>query len=827
MKKTPTLLAISVAMALGLTVYANETPHVTLEALSATVTHPHTEGETIYNAEQLTQTPTANKTITEVLKWHPNVQFDKAHRSAGTQGELSAGDFSINGALFYDNKILLNNVNIANTINPAGNGNNPSATNSLPATSQDVTVNTDLLCQLEVLDSNVSAEHGGFVGGVVKAKTCRPTSEVGKLHGNISYDYTSSDWTKFNPVSQEELDNFESNTSTDYQKEFKKQGVSATLYGNPSERLGVQLSASHRWSDINLKSTLADARPYNQERTADNVMLDLYHDIDNDNKVKLSLSHNKTGGLYYQSNVADSNMDIKTKTHALDLSFEHHLNKMLLTHGLVYSQKQQSRTTTSDQSVPWRSSPAKNWSSSTVATEGTAGAPLEHNGKTLEYHIKSVFDKYQKGNFGYQAILGVNLGKETADWKRPNGFYQYFVPSSSGGGGTDCIRTDGTTDPYCDSTYQVNGVTVGQYHTRRSYYQAGQVNVRQTRWSAYLENHLNFGDHIKSNLGIRFDKDNLARDDTLAPRLKITYYPFGNETLAIDVGRGRYYGRNAFNTALQDGINKLSWTQTRTDINSGWITMSNVTNTNVRRNELATPYADENVVAIFGQAYNTAWQLKYIHRDYKDQIRYYRESLSPLVWSYDNLGQSRAKNYSLTLSTISPLDFIGANHHLYFGADFSDVYRNFNDYDDSTLNEDKYILYDGQVIANIDRPANNYNQPKTYRLGINSKLYRVPLNINNNLRYRTDYHAMVASFLATADRFYHDGELVRTAYTRQHIGGALEWDIKTQYTFGQKQQTVLGMTVNNVLNRKNKYPNGSTVESEVGRQYLAELNFKF
>lgn len=825
MNTKPTLLIMSMMMIFGASAHADELPRVELEPMFITL--GHTTGKTTQTNEQLTSTPTANKTISDILKQHPNIQFDKSHRSAGKQGELSAGDFSVNGALFYDNKILLNNVNIANTINPAGNGGNPSATDSLPATSQDVTINTDLLCNLEVLDSNVSAKYGNFVGGVVKANTCRPTSTVGKIHGSVSYDYTSSDWVKFNPVSQSEIDNFDDNTNVNYQKEFKKQGTSLTLHGNPTKNLGVQLSASHRWSDIYLKSRLADARPYNQSRQADNITLGLYYDIDDDNEVKLNLSHATTGGVYYQNNVLGSRMDITTQVSALDLSFEHALRKAVLTHGLVYSQKSQSRTTDSNQSIPWRSSPAKNWGVAGVVTDGTAGAPLEHNGKTLEYHIKSTFNPYQKGLFSYQATLGANLSKQTADWHRPHDFYQYFAPNATGGDGTDCVRTDGTTDPYCDPTYERNGITVGQYHIRRTYNQAGKIDINQTSWSAYLENRLAFGDHIKANLGVRFDKDSLSRDDTLSPRLSATYYPFANGKLAIDVGYNRYYGRNAFNTALQDGINQLSWTQNRTDINSDWTTAGNSSATNTSRNTLATPYADEKVLALSGKAYNTAWQLKYVERDYQDQIRRYRASLSPLVWSYDNLGQSRAKNYSLTLNTLKPLDFAGAKHQLYFGADFSDVYRNFNDYDDSTLNEDKYILYHGQVIANVDRPADNYNQPKTYRLGVNSQFHKIPLTLTNTLRYRTDYQASVSSRLPTAEQFYHDGELVRTAYTPTHIGGALEWDAKAQYAFGNRYQTILGITVNNILNRQNKYLNGSSLESEIGRQYLAELTFKF
>ena len=76
-------------------------------------------GQSIYNQKQIQNVPNTKKTLTDFLKVNPNVQFGNASLASGQQGELDASDISINGALFYENKFLLNNVNIGNSLNPA------------------------------------------------------------------------------------------------------------------------------------------------------------------------------------------------------------------------------------------------------------------------------------------------------------------------------------------------------------------------------------------------------------------------------------------------------------------------------------------------------------------------------------------------------------------------------------------------------------------------------------------------------------------------------------------------------------------------------------
>ena len=172
-------------------------PSLKLSTIVVEAKEENALGKTVYKQEDLKKSPNSSKNITEFLKVNPNVQLGHRFRSSLQQGELNAADISINGGLAYDNKILINGLAINNTINPVGaqQSNHP---NQLMGNSQAAAINTDLLCKLTVLDSNIGAEYGEFTGGVVSAETCAPQTEIGKIHGSLSYDYTSDAWSKVN-----------------------------------------------------------------------------------------------------------------------------------------------------------------------------------------------------------------------------------------------------------------------------------------------------------------------------------------------------------------------------------------------------------------------------------------------------------------------------------------------------------------------------------------------------------------------------------------------------------------------------------------------------
>ncbi len=203
-------------------------------------------GTAKYNQEQLKDMPNGKKSISDFLKTHTNVQFDRDAYSSGNQASLAPEKISINGAPNFANKFTVNGVNTSNTFDPVGESADSNYYGA-PSNSQTANINTDLICELEVIDSNASAEHGDFQGGVITAKTCAPKSEIGKLHGSISYDYTNSDWSRFNYVDDAEEADFE-DQDTDHHKEYTTQGISANVYGRLNEEWSFNAFGATRGS---------------------------------------------------------------------------------------------------------------------------------------------------------------------------------------------------------------------------------------------------------------------------------------------------------------------------------------------------------------------------------------------------------------------------------------------------------------------------------------------------------------------------------------------------------------------------------------------------
>lgn len=248
-------LNIAILTALASQAYANEidstqviqSNNLKMTPIEVEVKAKQEVGKTVYTKEDLEKTPNSSKNITDFLKVNPNVQFSQSQNASGSQAELKPAEISINGAQTFQNNFIINGVSNNLLINPTDSDSN--TMHSFGTGSQAMAVNTDLLCSLEVLDSNVSAAYGQFTGGVISAKTCAPNTEIGKIHGSITYDYTESDWARYNIISQKEQDLFEEPSEAN-QKEYTKQGLSTNIYGKLSEQWGFNSYASKRTSVI-------------------------------------------------------------------------------------------------------------------------------------------------------------------------------------------------------------------------------------------------------------------------------------------------------------------------------------------------------------------------------------------------------------------------------------------------------------------------------------------------------------------------------------------------------------------------------------------------
>ncbi|MEN3978819.1 TonB-dependent receptor plug domain-containing protein [Acinetobacter sp. CWB-B33] len=821
-------LALAIFSALCPIAYANDAenaavqPEVKLNTIIVEAEKANEVGQTTYSKEDLEKTPNSSKNITDFLKVNPNVQFDSSARSGRQQGELNPSEISINGGLPYDNKFLINGMSINNNINPASEAGSTNVS-ELMGGSQTVAINTDLLCKLTVLDSNVSAEYGEFTGGVVSAETCTPKTEIGKIHGKISYDYTSDSWSKIHFPTQEQADNFEDSVSEAIQPFFTKQGMSATAYGRLSETLGMNAFGSYRKSDIPLKTSISTPTNFDQKRESTNAGLELFYTPDDKTSLKIGTQFMESESRYFLATTANSESQHTSDSQNFYINYNKALNKVQFEQQLSYQIQTASREGEKD-NLSWLKSSTKNWRASGTQIEGSFGT-MEQQEEKLEYTAKAVFDPIRIGAFSHAFKAGAGYGHYNAYWERPETTYLY-----SGAVGKlknlNCYAASGTRFDACDE----GDSTDGQYLANRTAYFAGKIEVQQDRWHAFAEDQIQWDKYLTATLGLRTDYDSLTKNNNIAPRSSFVYKPFGNDNLYFSTGWNRYYGLNAFYNELQDRKGLMMVSQNRTDLSNNWKDKSS-TASYTYRSQLDTPYADETVFAVNGTYANTLMGLKWVNRKNKDQLRRTESLIDPRIdstrstYTYDNTGHSESDIFSLSISNIEPLQFLGSQHKFSFNADYTQTERNFNSYSSTFYIGTPQIYYDGKIINAEDRPSEAFNTPWTTRLGWDIQFDNLPLSINNFISYQGKVDAMKK----TTKGYTDENGIEYDMYTPYTTKNKFYWDLRATYdiSMANGSKTTFGLTVNNVTDRKNTYISSGVIYPELGRQFIADVTFKF
>ncbi len=846
-------LSLAIMATLTTSVFANETQtqannndsSVILNSIVVEAAKNNEVGQTVYSKEDLQKTPNSSKNITDFLKVNPNVQFDREQRSGSTQGELRPAEVSINGAQSYQNKFLINGVNNSNILDPGGDLGSDGY-QGFNTGSQGMAINTDLLCKLEVLDSNVSAEYGEFTGGVISADSCAPQTDIGKVHGTIIYDYTESDWARYNKVPPNDPTEFEEPNNSN-QKEFKKQGLSTSLYGRATENLGLNIYASKRQSIIPVKSGLSDPYMIDQERNNTNIGTTFFYQASNNNKLKFGFDYGDIDALSYVESRRNSDSKANTQSLALFGELESRLNKSTVIQRLNYQKMNSKRVASDNRGILWQyAEGSKDWIdqptlSTAIIGEGTTSGSLNQIQDSISYSVKSTFDPIIFGKTSHQWTVGTGYDHYNVQWERPEDVYLF---NSTGRTNLTDSQSCVVNDPLCDSAITLNGKN-GQYFFKGSLYKAGSANAQQDKWHTYIQNQIKWA-HWDARVGLRSDYESLSSDYNLAPRTSFRYRPFSDDTLQILSGFNRYYSAQTLVTRLRQDIADLRYDIEREQKNPSSTTWKETQNSGYANNlsDLKTPYSDEIVFAVTSQIKNWELGLKWVNRESKNEItrdRYVSEqTLNGKVsfwgtdyFTYGNNGRSEADIFTLTLRNLQPLTFLSTSHQFGLGADYTDIFKNFIDYSENFQanhpidSEDRLVQYGDKIISWADRPAENFNQPWTARLSWDIGFENISLKINNFFSYKSSYDDAIK-----VKDIEHNGEMI-DAFEIAKIKPRFSWDMRTTYDFkaGQNNNVTLGLTINNLTNRKNTYTssniNSNTLKSEIGRQFIADVTFKF
>lgn len=773
-----------------------------------------------------------NGDIGTLLRINPNVQFDDTAATSRNMGEIRPADISINGGLYYQNAFQLDGANFTNDLDPASN--NPNHFADPPSHTQGLAVDTGLIGNLTVYDSNVPAGFGGFNGGVIVAESRKASGDFG---GKVTYRMTRSAWNKAF-VREGYRDLFEASATAANQPQYDKYQLGAMLEGRTKSGIGLIGNVTRTRSVIPLRGQTGGVPSAHDDAVKDqvrqNTSMSLRADWDGGHGLALegSFTYAPTRERYFIQNAKDSWFDLEQGGPLLSLRATLDRGAWTLKNTLSYSDLDDSRVSKGDHWFSWRWSEDKNWGTSTtgLSTEGNWGN-VDQTNRSVGYKLEVDRDPFTLGGMEHRVQFGVEASDRKATYRRLRDFASYITPAAI----STCVDATGATDRLSCSLSPVPFYSGrGQYLTRKTTYLAGYFEAESTDWAAFLHDDIRVG-RWSFRPGLRVDGSSMVADATLAPRFATSWDVLGNQRSLVTAGANRYYGRHLFAYKLRDGRDGLTRVQTRTGTGANRLVWGAPVRTlnATRYAKIDTPYSDELTMG-FNQAWgNYDLNAKYVNRRYEDEVmRVYLPSgdtggnYAARVYEYRNVGRAKSETYTFSVGTRSPWSWGASATTLQLALDHTDTRRSYTgSYDDysTTFDSDAYnglVRYEGSIIRRHELPADSYNRPWTVRLAAQTRIPGWGVLWSNFLRYRAAYQKPTM----VAEEAYDGGQI--DVYQDVRYSRSFIWDTLLEYSVGlaDGHDAYARIEVHNVLNRENRIVGD---DYDPGRTFWLEMGYRF
>ena len=783
-----------------------------------------------YGKDEIDSTIGGNGDIGSILIRHPNVQFDNARSSSDTPGDISPAKITINGAKFYDNQFIVDGVSINSNI--SGGVVIGAEKDRVDADSaQGLAIDTKILCKVTVLDSNVSAAYGRFVGGVVESEICKPKKKFG---GDVSIEYATSKWL------EKKFDGYSNEFSSDVKKQnkFTKWTLRSNFESQVNDSLGFIGSFSRKTSEIPLR-----AYPDGKESPNDFAIKNAEHKIEN---FYLKSFLTPGGGVEGDFSVMYSpSVSQQFKVSTKDSFYESASGGLLLTGGLKnnissaqleqkisYKKQESSRYTDRDEYLRWKYSPLdKNWAlpgkngytSTTWSWEGNYGDIVQEE-KTFAYSTVLRLDEMKFFNTKHNFSLGAEVEYSDYSFERPQDNFDYVSTLNV----SSCnLQSGGVDTKYC-SLAPVFGSTTGQAMGSRSGWLAGSFEHSSLYKSLFIEDAIRW-DRLHARFGLRLEDHSSAVKAEIAPRLMLAYDYGEKRDVVLNIGANRYYGQNLKTYEIYQKRQKLSAkAHARKYVNGVLTDWAPVAEPVFGDNPsaLKLPYTNELAFGITKKFEEFLIQAKYVHRNNKDEVAMSRDnSNGRYVW--ENTGSSQAKTFSLMLATNKPFLVHGTETNFSAIYDFSRKKSTNRDWSETYLNEDglpSYVQYKGQIIPLNELPADNYHRPWTLRLISSTNFKNIGLRVDGALRIRQAY----TSTQSVGTIVTSQGKISK--YEDVPLKKSVNFDLKfSKYLKINKYEKIYAeLSIENVFNRTNEYGfSDGYYLLEKGRQATLRVGYEF
>ena len=745
----------------------DSTPVATL--LPAVMVHaqrePLTNSSRIIDRNTIDGVPIGNGSINEILSILPDIQFSEQSNLSTQGGEILPPAISISGGKGFENNFIIDGLSNNSLLDP--DANNPHSYTEVPGHAQEIFLDSSLVEQITVYDSNVPASYGDFKGGVVHATTIDPNHQ---LTGNLFYRTTRDAWTEFH-IASSEADKFENSEDENRQPRFEKHHAGFDIHVPVSSRLRLLGSYRLLLSTIPLQNL---GETHNQQRRQETFLVKLACEPTPQSGLNLTWTFSPYEGKYFQKLFKNSDFTVLGGAYTLNADYRSTLFFADLHMQAGYTKSENSRegpavmiqTQNSDGS----------WD-----REGFVGE-LEKNQQRFQWKTDLAIHQIITGSISHDINLGIDFQHIDGSSQRDNTSYLY--------------------------TYFSSGIA------RRNVYEKYQVEATLRQYSLYLEDILHYK-RLELRPGLRLSFDDFMGNLNPAPRFAAAFDMFGHGHTVLIGGINRYFTNTLLTYKLREG-SPGSYIEQWSNLN-GWSLWKNNTS-DYNYSSLKTPYADEYVIGLEQQLLGGKASIKYVQRKGRDEFaKTYSEKQADGIRysSLNNNGRSCHESYRISWERQ------WRDHYLSVNGTYQETTSSNESYDDLLNDEDldEEIWYNGQAIPTSQLPRKDFNRPWLVNV-----LYigQLPYNItfSSLVKYRSGYQVLQKSGKT------HE-ELGIPIYEKTKLGGAATIHCKIDWRtrMWTRQELVLSLEILNLLNKKST--SGEEDQYELGRQFWLGAKYFF
>ena len=795
-------------------------------------------GHARYDEETIAATPTAEGHLADLLRLNPAVDFAREGDLSANTAVMRPGEISFHGEPFYQNLFLIDGTDTVNDLNP-GAASDVWLTPSLVfphggSSPQGYYVDVDLLENVQVYDSNVPAEHGGFTGGVVAAELKRYDGED---HFTLRYGLKRDEWESFH-VDEDETGEPDIGGADYYSARYTPDYFKPTIGLSLSRGIGdvgVTLSASRRRSrfaqqyEKRYHFGRRELQHISYEDVVDNVLGRIV-DTWGANDVSLSLRfarrrHDGITATTYDGAFA--------KTHdgyGVTAQWARPLADGDLQLQIGFDRLGDSLDSDSDMFTFHEYAEGSDLDSQ---YEGAYGDSEQAQTRL------SIKPKWTSTAGAHTLNIGGELRRSRSFYERPRDvvFHQYACVRDNGRNGCRDMDGDGAS-------------SLGdEYLWRVSTYYAGKVDLDYSEASIYVGDRIRAG-RWQFNLEARADRNSFLGNFDVAPRLSAEWDVYGNDATRLIAGVNRYYGRSFFRYQLNDAI--YGWRHQLQYNANGSVRRELTYDNRTGAADLKTPYSDEWMLG-WTQAFDSVTtRLQLVNRAGKDGVsrvlvdcdrnprhamRYNCDDSDGAPdhrkYFYTNEGRHSTRSATLHVAsgrpfTLGPLE---TSFELALSMKDSESNRQDDDAYDARIDEEP-VHYKGELIALANLPAWDYNIPFGMRL---MTVTRVPAW---NLTWSTFVNLRRGGTIARDsgddcdddDVDYCDGDY--DIYEDFDFDNLWTLDAKIVWrpTFFERVNGGVKLTISNLLDDTvdiNSSRSGTRRRYTSGRLFFAELELRF